>query len=148
MSSSRHQAVIDAPVEVIWELVGDPNRHGEWWPAVIESECPDLEQGCSYRTVMKGPLGQREEHEILVEKLDDCREVLIRCIETGVWCRWVLTQAQGRTFVDAEFGAEPTKLGARMFDRLAGRRFFRRWLQQSVDALEAAAAREAGSAIG
>lgn len=144
MSSCKHQAVIDGPVEVIWHLVGDPNRHAEWWPDIIESECPDLQQGCSYRSVVKGPLGRREEHEIVVERLDDCHEVLIRCIGTGVYCRWLLTEARGRTFVEAEFGAEPTKLGARMFDKLAGKRIFRRWLQQSVDALEVAAAREAG----
>jgi uncharacterized protein YndB with AHSA1/START domain len=35
MSGWRRQAVIDAPIEVVWELVGDPNRHPEWFPRVI-----------------------------------------------------------------------------------------------------------------
>jgi uncharacterized protein YndB with AHSA1/START domain len=30
--SSTQQTFIDAPVERVWELVGDPNRHPEWWP--------------------------------------------------------------------------------------------------------------------
>ena len=55
--SSTQQTFIDAPVERVWELVGDPNRHAEWWPEVLEVECADLKEGCRYRGVMKGPFG-------------------------------------------------------------------------------------------
>ncbi len=45
MSAYRKQAVIDAPVEAIWELVGDPRRHPEWWPKIIEIDRPPLRSG-------------------------------------------------------------------------------------------------------
>jgi uncharacterized protein YndB with AHSA1/START domain len=134
----RQQALINAPITVVWEMVGDPNRHPEWWPTVVDAECEDLEQGCRYRGVVKNPFGSAVEHEFAIERLDNCREVLIRCIGTGVWNRWLLTEARGGTFVDAEFGAEPQTLGMRVFGAVAGKRYLRRWLAQSLDALDAA----------
>src|SRR5213592_3535746 len=133
MSLYHQQAQIQAPVEEIWELVGDVNRHAEWWPRVVEVECEGLEEGCSYRLVTKGPFGT-EEHPMQVEKLQGCREILIRCLNTGTYCRWVMMEAQGGTFVDAEFGIAPLTVGTRVFDVLAGKRFFRRWVQQSLEA--------------
>jgi uncharacterized protein YndB with AHSA1/START domain len=57
--SSTQQTFIEAPVERVWELVGDPNRHPEWWPEMLEIECADLKEGCRYRGVVKGPSGPR-----------------------------------------------------------------------------------------
>jgi uncharacterized protein YndB with AHSA1/START domain len=141
MLSLSQQAQIDAPVEVIWELVGDPNRHVEWWPTMLETECPDLEQGCTYRGVVKNPFGRREDHEFVLDCLDACREISIQCPETGVFTRFVLTEAQGGTFVDAEFGAEPKGVGMKVFGAVAGRRYLRRWLAQSLEGLRSAAGR-------
>jgi uncharacterized protein YndB with AHSA1/START domain len=73
--SSRLQIHIDAPPDVVWQLLGDPNRHPEWWPSMVDVECADLERGCRYRGVVKGPLGRVEEHSLLVESLDSCREI-------------------------------------------------------------------------
>ena len=39
VSLSRHQGFIDAPVDVVWELIADVERHPEWWPRVVEVEC-------------------------------------------------------------------------------------------------------------
>jgi ligand-binding SRPBCC domain-containing protein len=49
VSAFRRQAHIDAPVRVIWELVSNPNRHPEWIPRVVEIECDEIGQGCTYR---------------------------------------------------------------------------------------------------
>ena len=38
-------------------------------------------------------------------------------------------------FVEAEFGMEPTRLTYRLFDATAGRIYFRRWLDESLEAL-------------
>jgi hypothetical protein len=139
MSLYRQQAQIDAPVETVWELLGDVNRHEEWWPRVIEVQCDgDLIEGCTYRMVAKGPMGE-EEMNVGVERLDDCREILIRCVNTGTYCRWLLTEARGGTFIDAEFGIDPKAIAPRIWDVFAGRRYFRRWLEQSLQALEACA---------
>lgn len=139
MSRSKQQVLIQAPLPEVWELVGDPNRHPEWWPRVMEVECQDLAEGCTFREVMRGPFGV-EEHELLIERLDNCREVTIHCREVGTTTRFVLTEAQGGTFVDAEFRVEPATASVRVFDMLAGRRYMRRWLEASLDSLKQACA--------
>lgn len=90
--SSTQQTHIDAPVEVVWELIGDPNRHPEWWPEMLDVECAGIEQGCRYRGVVKGPLGRQEEDELLIERLENCREVSIHCEGTGVYTRFYITE--------------------------------------------------------
>ena len=142
MSNVRRQAQIDAPVEHVWALVGDPNRHPEWWPRVIEAKCDGIEQGCEYRWVAKGPVGAAEE-TVLLERLEDCSEIKIRCLDTGTYMRWVLTSVRGGTFLDVEFGMDPAEMKHRVFDRLAGQRYYRRWLEQSLDSLREACASQA-----
>jgi carbon monoxide dehydrogenase subunit G len=139
--SSTQQAHIDAPVEVVWDMLGDPNRHPEWWPEMLEVECADLEQGCRYRGVIKGPLGMQEEHELLLEKLENCREVSINCEGTGVYTRFLLTEARGGTFVEGCFGAIPQSIGMKVFSAVAGRRYLRAWLSRSLERLKQAAER-------
>jgi Polyketide cyclase / dehydrase and lipid transport len=141
MSLARRQAQIDAPVQAIWELVGDPNRYPEWWPRIVETRCEGLGEGCTYKHVSKGPFGAAEE-TILIESMEDCREIRIRCLDTGSYMRWLLMAARDGTFLDVEFGMEPAHLQHKVFDALAGKRFFRSWLEQSLVALRAAAARE------
>jgi uncharacterized protein YndB with AHSA1/START domain len=141
----RQQVLIEAPVDVVWGLVGDPNRHSEWWPTVVDAECEDLHQGCRYRAVMKNPRGKEEEHELTVEQLDDHRDVTISCHEIGTYTRFKLAEAQGGTFVDAEFGIVPATVGMQMVSAVLGRRILRRWLEQSLEALEQAAVQRAGA---
>ena len=145
--SSLLQTHVDAPVEVVWDLLGDPNRHPEWWPAWVEVECADIEQGCRYRAVIKGPMGA-EEHEVLLERLDECREISIHCEGTGVYTRFRLTEARGGTFVEGHFGAQPESIGMKVFAAVAGRRYMRSWLQRSLAALKAAAERSGAAAPG
>jgi len=128
------QVHIGAAPEAIWNLVGDPNRHPEWWPEMLEVECADLHEGCRYRGVVKGPF-RAEEHELTIERLDGCREVSIFCEGTGVTTRFVLADAQGGTFVELEMGIEARRVADRIFDKAAGRAYFRRWARQSLDGL-------------
>jgi uncharacterized protein YndB with AHSA1/START domain len=132
------QVHIAATPETIWDLVGDPNRHPLWWPEMIEVECADLTEGCRYRGVVKGPF-KAEEHELTIDRLDDCREVSIHCDGTGVTTRFVLTDAQGGTFVEGYFSIEPNSLGTTVIAAVAGRRFLRSWLEQSLANLRQAA---------
>ena len=69
--SSTQQAHIQAPPTLVWELVGDPNHHPDWWPEMLETDCADLEEGCRYRGVVKGTFGA-DEHEMLIERLENC----------------------------------------------------------------------------
>lgn len=131
---------IDAVPQAIWELVGDPNRHPDWWPDVLEVECADLREGCRYRGVVKGPF-RAEEHELLLERLDECREVSIHCTGTGVTTRFQLTDAQGGTFVEGHFAIEPNSIGQTVVAAVAGRRLMRSWLEQSLANLKRVAER-------
>ena len=145
MSEWRQQTFIGAPVEVIWDLLSDVNRHPEWWPRFIEVECEGLEKGCTYRAVMKGPVG-RESMTINVEELRDCKDLTIRCMDTGTYVRMALTEAQDGTFVDAEAGMDPNDLGHRVWNAIAGKRYFRAWMRETFDALDRVASRRAATA--
>jgi hypothetical protein len=149
VSNYRQQALIDAPVGVVWELLKDVNHHAEWWPKIVEAECDGVERGCEYRNVVErpGPLPDLAT-TLCVEKLDDCEEVLIRCMDTGTYTHFVLVETQGGTFVDAEFGTEPERLDLKVFDVVAGKRYFRNWLDQSLDALRDVATERSRSRAG
>lgn len=138
MSCCRMQAQVDVPPAALWELVGNVERHPEWWPRVVGVQCEGLEQGCSYRQVLKSPMGVIET-DVSVERLDGCHELTLRCLDTGTYARWLFTEAQGGTFLDVEFGIDPKTTRTRVFDIVAGRRFFRTWLEQSIAALRVAA---------
>jgi uncharacterized protein YndB with AHSA1/START domain len=133
MSSCRRQVLVDAPVERLWELIGDVNRHPEWWPRVEQVECDLLESGCTYRQVTKTPT-KTIATTISIEALDDCHELRVRCLDTGTWAAFLLTPIQAGTFVDAELGIEPHGPA-----RLIARTFVRRWLDQSLEGLRKAA---------
>jgi uncharacterized protein YndB with AHSA1/START domain len=143
VSEARQQAFIEAPVDVVWELLEDVDRHSEWWPRVLEVECDeDFEPGCTYREVIQGPVG-KDDMLLRVDRMEDCKELLIRCVNTGTFVHWLLTEARDGTFVDARFGMEPSKLQYRVFDWVAGNRHFRNWLEQSLDAMQRVAAHRA-----
>lgn len=145
MSACRLQAQVDLPADALWDLIGNVERHPEWWPRVVNVHCDGLEQGCSYRQVFKSPMGVVET-DVSVERLDDCRELTLRCLDTGTYAHWLIAEAQGGTFLDVEFGLDPKSTKARVFDLVAGRRYFRQWLRDSIDALREAAAVEKAAA--
>lgn len=142
MSEARQQAFIEAPVERVWTLIYDVERHPEWWPRVVAVKCEGLEEGCTYREVVKTPFGESEMN-LFVDDLEDCRNLSIHCLNTGTFVRIGLTEAQDGTFADFEMGMEPKGLANRAFDAVAGKRFFRSWIAQTIDALrQVATARE------
>jgi hypothetical protein len=133
MASARRQVMVDAPVERLWELIGDVNRHPEWWPRVEAVQCDLLDVGCTYRQVTRRP-GKTVETTMSIESLDDCRELRVRCIDTGMYAEFTLAEAQAGTFVDAELGVEPHGPS-----RLISGIFVRRWLVDSLEGLKRAA---------
>jgi ribosome-associated toxin RatA of RatAB toxin-antitoxin module len=142
MSMVRSQALIHAPPQRVWDLVGDPSRHPEWWPRVIEVRGERYDEGDNYAQVTKEAIGSMETI-MEVEQLDELRQINLRCTKTGTYARWLMTEAQGDTFVDVEFGMEPIGIRYRLMDLTVAKPYFRRWLGQSLQALEQAAAEQA-----
>ena len=138
MSDARRQAHIDAPIEVVWALIADVEHHPEWWPRVVEIECEQLGEGCSYRQVTRTPFG-KDEMDLNIDSLHEPDEFKIHCMNTGTFVHFGLTSAQGGTFVDGRMGMDPEGLANRVFDATAGRIYFRRWLEASLEAMAATA---------
>jgi hypothetical protein len=132
--SYRELAVIDAPLDRVWELVGDPRRYPSWCPGVREVHAGEPSAGSSFQQVTR-MLSIRVEREWVVEQLDDGREMLVRCTDDGCWARWALAPAQGGTFLEFEAGMDPTTLPSRVFARTLGKAYYRRWLGRAIQAL-------------
>jgi len=86
----------------------------------------------------KEPGGKTAQSHFLLDRRDDLREVRMSCQLTGMYADWLLTPAQGGTFVELEMGMQPRRLGDRIFDKTLGQSYFRRWSSQSMDALRRA----------
>jgi hypothetical protein len=95
--------------------------------------------------VSRGFLGKAETN-FLVERREDMREIRLRCQLTGTYAHWLMTSAQGGTFVDLEMGKQSATLSYKVFDATAGPRFFRRWAEASIEALNEAAGSESAAA--
>ena len=145
MSAHRQHAHLDAPLEVVWGLVGTPSRYPEWWPRVIEVRGERFEEGDEYVQITKDPVGTAAETNFLLDRRDDLREMRMSCQLTGMYAHWQLTPAQGGTFVELEMGIQARRVGDRLFDLAAGRVYFRRWANQSLDGLRDAASRPASA---
>ena len=138
MSEVRQQVLIEAPPNVVWALITDVNRHPEWWPDVEEVHCEDFHEGCSYREVIKVPLGTAE-REFVVNEATDCQRFRIDCVVSGAFVDLGLTDAQGGTFIDAAAGMNPIGVRYKAFDAIAGGNYFRKWLDRSLEAMKRAA---------
>jgi hypothetical protein len=138
MSQCRQQVLIEAPMDRVWALVGDPGRHPDWMPRVVEVRGERFEVGDKYAQITQSPVGRRET-TMIVDNRDEMRELKLHCTKTGMFTNWALTDARGNTFVDCEFGMDAKAFPDRMWDRAFGRRYFRNWMAQSVEALGRAA---------
>jgi hypothetical protein len=145
MSAYRHQAYLHAPLDRVWALVGSPNRYPEWWPRVIEVRGERFEEGDEYAQVTRNPIGQVASN-FMIDQREELREIRMTCELTGAYADWSLTEAQDGTFVNLQMGMQPKRLGDRLFDTAVGKRYFRRWSEESLKALEDAAQRERASA--
>lgn len=139
MSEVHEQALVDAPVSTVWELVGNPRRYPEWLPRVFEIHGERFEEGYEFVQVSRHPLVGREEAHFLIDRMDELRELRMHCTISGMFVHWQLTEAQAGTFLKADFGMDPLRPRDRVIDFAVGRRFFRRWLLEAVDGLKQAA---------
>jgi uncharacterized protein YndB with AHSA1/START domain len=139
---NRQQALIEADVEDVWAVIGDPRTHPDWWPEVVEVTVPDeLSEGGEYVRVVK-QMGFRElvDNVWVAERLEHLKEAHYRCASSGSYARFALTPARDDTFVELETGMLPASAGWRVYDAI-GRPGFRRWARDMFDALPAAVER-------
>jgi uncharacterized protein YndB with AHSA1/START domain len=134
----KRQAHISAPLESVWDLVATPTLYPSWWPRVIEVEGERFEEGDEYVQVTRDPL-RNVRTNFLIERRDDLREIRMSCQLTGAFAQWTLTAAQDGTFVELEMGMQPRRLGDRIANATVGRTYFRRWSEESLEALRKAA---------
>jgi hypothetical protein len=135
----RRQTLIQAPPEQVWSLVGDPNRYPEWAGFAVEvTGLPEVIEGAEFGHTTRSPVIGTETTVFRVEQLDELHEIKLRCTRSGWYSRFLLTEAQGATFVDAEFGIEPTALQYRLLFGAIGRRHFTSVAIQSLDGLRSA----------
>jgi len=134
--SYRHQALIDAPVGDVWEVVSDPRTHPDWWPEVVRIEADqDLSEGDEYvHTAKMMPFVDAVDAIWVVERMEELKEAQFRCTMTGSWARFQLTPAQDETYVEMEVGMDPTSLRWRVAEPLFGLQF-KRWVLAVLDAL-------------
>jgi Polyketide cyclase / dehydrase and lipid transport len=132
----RHQALIEAPLEEVWELVSDPRTHPDWWPDVVGIRAsPSLGEGDKYiHTTNVVPFVDAVDSVWVAERLEHLREARFRCTRTGTFASFKLTPAQNDTFVEAETGIDPVSLPWRLMKPVLGPQY-KRWLISVLDAL-------------
>ncbi len=135
MGSYRQQTLIDAPVEAVWAEVGDPNRYPHWAGDIVEVGGLDqVTEGAQYRQKMQTPFGASET-DFVVDQLEDMREIQVRCLMSGYYLHWLLTEAGDDTFAEVEIGMDPKHIGYRAVDLTVGRRWYRRAVEETLDRL-------------
>ena len=135
MGSYRQQTLIEAPVEAVWREVGDPNRYPYWAGDVVEvTGLDNVVEGAHFRQKTRTPLG-KSETEFVVESLDDLREIQVRCLMSGYYLHWLLTEAGDDTFAEVEVGMDPKHLGYRAMDLTVGRRWYRSIVDDMLERL-------------
>ena len=103
MTAYRAQAHLDASLDDVWALVGNPATYPEWWPAAVEIRGQTFEVGDAFTQVVE-IAGRRLEYSRVVDRRDELKELRWHCPTTGGFQHWLLTDAQGGTFVDMEMG--------------------------------------------
>lgn len=103
-----------------------------------EIQGESFEEGAEHVQVSRQPLFGRVEAHFLIDRMDELREIRMHCTISGMFVHWQLTDAQGGTFLNAQFGMEPIRSRDRLTDFAVGRRFFRRWLVEAVEGLKRA----------
>jgi uncharacterized protein YndB with AHSA1/START domain len=135
MSAYRAQAHFDAPLEDVWALVGNPATYPEWWPVAVEIRGETFEVGDVYTQVV-GIAGRRPEYSRVIDLREEFKELRWHLSTTGGFQHWLLTSAQGGTFVDMEMGIkDPEQARFGLFDKTVGRWFIKHWAEQAIDGL-------------
>jgi uncharacterized protein YndB with AHSA1/START domain len=152
MSSWKQQALIEAPVAEVWDVLCDPARGPDWNEDVtaVTGAPTRIEKGSTFDVTSRGPLGLKGTTTFRVEELEDMHELKMKCQFTGFYAHWLLTQAQNGTFAEVELGVEQLEqkpsLSQRAVAALHTKSFLRREVEKLLDGLRRAVSRDRMSA--
>jgi len=151
MPSWRQQALIEAPVGDVWEILSDPGRGPDWNSELfaVTGAPTKIERGSTFDLTARGPLGLTNTTTFRVEQLDDMHELKLKCQTTGFYAHWLLTPAQNRTFTQVQLGIEPLQkltVRGRVGVALHTKTYLRREVERMLDGLRRVVSRERVSA--
>src|SRR5262245_48592689 len=137
MASWKQQALIEAPVSEVWDLLCDPARGPDWDGDVIAvTGAPTrIEKGSTFDVTGRGPLGLKSTTTFKVEEMQDMHEIKMKCQFTGFYVHWLLTRAQDETFAEVELGTEPLESKPSMMGRAAAALHTKSFLRHQVEKL-------------
>jgi hypothetical protein len=153
MSSWRQQALIEAPVREVWEILADPVRGPDWDEDVlaITGAPVKIEKGSTFELTGRGPMGLKGTTTFKVEEFEEMHELKMQCQTSGFYAHWLLTRAQEGTFAELELGHEEEAapdpgLKERAVRALYTKSYLRRAVEKTLDGLRKAARGKAASA--
>ena len=151
MSSWKQQALIEAPVAEVWDVLSDPARGPDWDEDLmaVTGAPTKIEKGSTFDVTGRGPLGMKATTRFRVEQLDDMHELKLKCQMSGFYAHWLLTPAQSGTFTEVELGIEPLEapsVRARVAAALHTKSYLRREVEKLLDGLERAVSRDRATA--
>jgi uncharacterized protein YndB with AHSA1/START domain len=142
MASWRQEALIDAPVQEVWEILADPVRGPDWDQDVlaITGAPVKIEKGSTFELTGRGPLGLKATTTFTVEEFEEMHELKMQCAASGFYAHWLLTQARNGTFTQLELGHEPEyppnpRLKNRAVRALYTKSYLRRAVEKTLDGL-------------
>jgi uncharacterized protein YndB with AHSA1/START domain len=151
MASWKQQALIEAPVAEVWDILRDPARGPEWAEGLtaVTGAPTKIETGSTFEITSRGPLRVQTTTTFRVEQLEDMHELKLKCQMSGFYSHWLLTPAQNGTFTEVELGIEPIdepSVRARVASVLHTKSYLRREVDKLLDALRRAVSREGAGA--
>jgi uncharacterized protein YndB with AHSA1/START domain len=147
MSSWRQQALIEAPVADVWDILSDPARGPDWDEDLmaVTGAPTKMEKGSTFDLTGRGPLRMKTTTTFRVEELEDMHELKLKCQVSGFYAHWLLTPAQNGTFTEVELGIEPIEepsMRTRVASALHTKSYLRREVEKLLDGLRRAVRRE------
>ncbi len=151
MASWKQQALIEAPVAEVWDVLSDPARGPDWDEDLmaVTGAPTRIEKGSTFDVTGRGPLGMKATTRFRVEQLDDMHELKLKCQMSGFYAHWLLTPAQNGTFTEVELGIEPLvepSVRARVAAALHTKSYLRREVEKLLDGLRRAVSRDHATA--
>ncbi len=138
MATWRQQAMLNAPVERIWELLEDPRRFPDWNSEMLDvTGVPtQIEKDSTFDIKSRGPMGMKATTTFKVVEMDELHEIRLQCQTSGFYSHWLLTEAAGGTFAEVEFGIDPLPgVTPRVAGAMHTKRYLRRLVEDALDGL-------------